>query len=223
MEIGYVFLVGLVLAFGISIPVGPINIICVQRTLAEGRRAGLAAGLGAAVADSIYGLVAVLGLSLVAPYIEAYRTELRVIGGLVLLALGSKMIYDAYRQIPRRRRPQRRSVVREYASHVGAFLSTFVLTLTNPFTVIAFGAMFATLGIAERDLSRLAEGSLVLGVFVGASLWWLTLVMIVAAFRRKLTVRWMVYANRIAAVAMTLFGLFVLFSPLVMSPRNGGP
>jgi len=220
MELGYVFIVGLILGFGISIPVGPINLICVQRTLNEGRKAGFIAGLGAATADSIYGLVAAVGISFVAEELQAHNIALRVLGGLLLIVVGAKTIYDARRGVMNGRGDDdHRHWIRDWASHAGNFFATFILTLTNPITILAFAALFTGLGLSKHDLTHLLEGGLWLGVFIGASAWWWTVVLLVSFFRNLFNAKRLVVVNRVAGGLMAICGLFILVSPFVFHSK----
>jgi len=220
MELGYVFFVGLILGFGISIPVGPINLICVQRTLNEGRRAGFIAGLGAATADSIYGLVAAVGISFVADELEAHNIAIRIIGGLVLILIGVKTAYDAKRGNNNGlENSKRKHWIREWASHAGNFFATFVLTLTNPITILAFAALFTGLGLSKHELNHLLEGGLWLGVFIGASAWWWTVVLLVSLFKNMFNAKRLITLNRIAGALMALCGLFILISPFMFHEK----
>ena len=217
MEFGYVFLVGLVLGFGISIPVGPINILCVQRTLTEGRRAGIIAGLGAATADSIYGLIAAIGLTLVADTLCEHKVALHIVGGSILILLGAKTLYDGIRgRTNGRTTDGHRHWIRELASHAGNFFSTFLLTLTNPATIVAFAAMFASLGLAHHKLTHVLEGGLWLGVLLGASAWWIAVVMFVSLFRKTIQTEHLATVNKMAGILMAIFGIAILVWPFVV-------
>lgn len=217
MELGYVFLVGLVLGFGISIPVGPINILCVQRTLTEGRRAGIIAGLGAATADSIYGLIAAIGLTLVADTLREHNLALHTVGGSIMILLGAKTLYDGIRgRTNGKTTTGHRHWIRELASHAGNFFSTFLLTLTNPATIVAFAAMFAVLGLAHHKLTHVLEGGLWLGVFLGASAWWIAVVMFVSLFRKTIHTEHLATINKVAGILMAICGIAILVWPFIV-------
>ncbi len=224
-EFLYVTLVGLVLGFGISIPVGPINILCIQKTLNEGRHAGLIAGMGASAADAIYGMIAAIGLSFVAEYLQDHSVTLRIVGGLMIIALGVKAIVDAVRGKTNGNKDDgRRHWIREAASHAGTFMSTFLLTLTNPVTILAFGAMFAALDLANHNLgSTWNQFGLFVGVFCGAIGWWTAVVMTVALFRERITPKFMSTVNKFAGSIMALCGLFIMLSPIVFRSNDGQP
>ncbi|MDQ4027951.1 MAG: LysE family transporter, partial [Actinomycetota bacterium] len=139
MSVG-LFLEGIVIGFAIAAPVGPIRVLCIRCTLAEGRISGLVSGLGAATADAVYGAVAALGLTFVAEFLMGGETWLRLIGGAFLVFLGVRtfLARPAERAAPDARR----------SGLPGAYASTFFLTLTNPTTILSFAAIFAGLGVA---------------------------------------------------------------------------
>jgi len=202
MDVGFL-LRGLVIGFSIAAPVGPIGVLCVRRTLAEGRLPGLASGLGAATADAIYGCVAGFGLTSISSILITQQSWLRLVGGLFLLYLGLKTFLA---------KPTEKAASTKRHGLVGAYASTFLLTLTNPMTILSFAAIFAGLGVASAGGSYLDAAVLVLGVFVGSALWWLILSGVVGAFRAKFNPRWLRWANRISGVIIIGFGLLALLS-----------
>jgi threonine/homoserine/homoserine lactone efflux protein len=156
---------GLIIGFSIAAPVGPIGLLCVRRSLADGRLAGFVSGLGAATADAVYGVVAALGLTAITDLLLARQSWLQLGGGVFLLYLGVATF----------RAPPPVSPARTAAapSLFAAYVSTLALTLTNPLTIVSFIGIFAGLGAANG--SALASVSLVLGVFLGSAAWWLFL------------------------------------------------
>lgn len=167
--------------FIIAAPVGPVGVLCVQRTLNKGRLSGLAAGLGAAFADAVYGCIAAFGLSLISRWLEQHEMAFRLVGGLFLCFMAWRMLrayfHPAPQQVPA---PLRNGGL------LAGFVSTFVLTATNPITIVAFLGIFAFFGIGSFGLSDEMAGWLVLGVFAGSSIWWLSLAGLAGAFRRRL-------------------------------------
>lgn len=195
------FLKGIVIGFAIAAPVGPIAILCAQRTLAEGRLIGLASGLGAATADAVYGAIAAFGLAAIAGLLVGYHPWFRVGGGIVLCLLGLRTFFaHGLKQVGRT----------DVHGLVAAFGTTFLLTLTNPITVLAFAAIFAGLGLVAADGGKLAAAILVIGVFLGSSLWWTILSGGVALIRRKIDEGWIQWANRAAGVVIAAFGVALL-------------
>lgn len=200
MDLPY-FLQSVAIGFSIAAPVGPIGVLCIRRTLADGRRSGLISGLGAATADAMYGAIAAFGLTYVSTLMINQQGWLRLIGGLFLAYLGLKIFFT---------RPTAETPIGAPAGH--AFASTFFLTLTNPATILSFTAIFAGLGAANTGGNYRAAGVLVTGVFTGSALWWLTLSGIVGLFRKNLTPPRLAWVNRIAGGVIAAFGLLILGS-----------
>ena len=195
------FLRGLVIGFSIAAPVGPIGVLCIRRTLAEGRLYGLASGLGAATADALYGAVAGFGLTIVRDVLTGQQGWLRLIGGAFLLYLGVRTFLA---------KPAQESARAQGRGLFGAYASTFVLTLTNPMTILAFAAIFAGLGLADSGGDFPAAAMLVLGVFGGSAAWWLTLSGAVSLVRARFDARAMQWVNRLSGAIIVAFGLTAL-------------
>src|SRR5262245_59111062 len=196
-----VFLRGLAIGFSIAAPVGPIGVLCIRRTLADGRATGLAVGLGAAAADAVYGAIAGFGLTAISTLLVRQQVLLRLVGGLFLCYLGIQTF---------RARPVDRPARAGGAGLLGAFTATFGLTLANPATILSFIAVFAGLGIAGAGSWREAT-VLVGGVFVGSALWWLLLSGIVGAFRVRLDLGALRWVNRLSGLVLLGFGAAALF------------
>jgi threonine/homoserine/homoserine lactone efflux protein len=201
MDIAFL-LRGLVIGFSIAAPVGPIGVLCIRRTLADGQAAGFASGLGAATADALYGSIAGFGLTFISGILIGQRAWLSLIGGLFLCYLGVRTFLS---------RPAEGAAAAA-GSLAGAYASTFFLTLTNPLTILTFTAVFAGLGVASAGGSYLTAGLLVLGVFLGSALWWLILSASVSLLRARFSGRGLPWVNRVSGVIITAFGLLALFS-----------
>ena len=194
---------GIVIGFSIAAPVGPIGVLCIRRTLAEGRLSGLVSGLGAATADAIYGCIAGFGLTFISNIFVQQQVWFRLIGGVFLCYLGLKTLLT---------KPTEQAAPAEGKGLVGAYASTFFLTLTNPLTILSFAAVFAGLGVADASRSYVSASVLVLGVFTGSALWWLVLSGSVGLFRTRFNPRGLHWVNRISGLIITGFGLFALLS-----------
>jgi threonine/homoserine/homoserine lactone efflux protein len=194
---------GLIIGFSIAAPVGPIGVLCMRRTLVQGRMYGLVAGLGAASADAIYGAIAGFGLTFISNFLVEQQTWLRLLGGLFLFVLGLKTLLE---------KPKIQAFSDQMNKPIDAYGSTFFLTLTNPMTIISFAAIFAGLGLASEGGNYLSAGILVLGVFTGSMLWWLLLSGGVGLFREKVTLARLKWINRISGVIITGFGLYAFLS-----------
>lgn len=198
------FAKGIIAGFVIAAPVGPVGILCAQRTLSKGILAGLIAGSGAAVADTIFGAVAAFGLTFISDLLLSVENWLRLGGGILLLVLG---VLAVIKKLPAAEEP-RRSITRT----AGDFAATFVLAITNPVTILSFSPVFLAVGaiVPQGDLPR--AWTLILGVLAGSSLWWLTLCALASLFRQKLSLARMQIINRISGALIIAFGVVVLAS-----------
>jgi len=197
-----IFLRGLLLGLSIAAPVGPIGVLCIRRTLAEGWAIGLASGLGAATADAIYGFIAAFGLTAISSALVGQRFWLGLLGGLFLLYLGGRTLLA---------KPAEQSAASTRAGLAGAYLSTLALTLTNPMTILSFVAIFAGLGLASQT-DYGAAGVLVLGVFFGSALWWLGLSGVVGWLRARFNSQTLIWVNRLSGLVILAFGMVALWS-----------
>ena len=200
MDLAFLFR-GLLIGFSIAAPVGPIGVLCIRRTLADGRAAGLVSGLGAATADALYGCVAGFGLTLISNFLVRQQWWLGLLGGLFLCYLGGKTLLS---------KPAEQAASAKGSGVLGAYASTFFLTVTNPVTILAFAAIFAGLGLANTRGNYGAAAVLVLGVFLGSAAWWLLLSGGVSLLRERFTATGLQWVNRISGVIILGFGLFAL-------------
>jgi len=191
---------GFTLGFVIAAAVGPISLLVIRRTLAEGRVVGLASGLGVATADATYGAIAAFGLTAITDILVDGRRALGLIGGIFLLWLAWKTI---------RAEPGPAATVTERRGGLaGAYLSILGLTLTNPMTILSFGALFAGLGVTGEDLRESAV--ITLGVFLGSAAWWVVLTTAVGALRSRLTERWMRAINVASGLVIGAFAVLAI-------------
>jgi len=192
------FIKGLILGFIICVPFGPIGLLCVRRTLMDGKVAGVAAVLGASVVDAIYCAIAGLGVSYISNFLSNERTVLRLAGGLVLIAMGIKIFLTH----PTEKTP-------EATGHglLASFGSSFFLMLTNPLAVLVFTATFSALGIGGWQDAYISTAMLVIGVFLGSALWAPIFVAGVNLFSPQLTPSQLRLANRTAGVILFGFGV----------------
>jgi threonine/homoserine/homoserine lactone efflux protein len=202
MDIAFL-LRGFVIGISIAAPVGPISVLCIRRTLAEGRLIGIASGLGGASVDAIYGCIAGFGLTFISNVLINQQAWLRLVGGLFLCYLGVKTLSA---------KPAKRAALSKESGLVGAYASTFFLTLTNPMTILSFVALFAGLGLASTGGNFGSAGALVLGIFLGSSSWLLILCSGVNVFRDKFDSHRLRWLNRISGAVISGFGLVALLS-----------
>ena len=209
-----IILKGILIGVTIAAPVGPIGILCIRRTLAEGRLAGFISGLGAATADAMYGAIAAFGLTFISVFLINQSFWLQLGGGLFLIFLGIKSFLSV---------PSQDADLNPKSSRNDSLLkyygSTLFLTLTNPITIISFAAIFTGFGFATSQSNDiLAASSMVLGIFLGSSIWWLSLSFLTGFFRRMVNHKTMIWINRISGTIIVSFGLLALISILLINP-----
>lgn len=197
----YFFLKGFVIGLAIAAPVGPIGVLCIQRTIAYGRLSGLATGLGAATADGFYGAVAAFGLAVIANFLTGLEFWFRLIGGLFLLYLGCRSFLSE---------PPQKVSESPHKGLLSDYLSTLFLTLTNPMTLLSFGFIFAGLGLGKSGGIISYATFMTLGVFLGSACWWLILSSGVGLLRVHLSTDAMKIVNWISGVVIAAFGIFAL-------------
>lgn len=239
-DISYLFR-GLVIGFSIAAPVGPIGVLCIRRTLADGRAVGFASGLGAATADAAYGSIAAFGLTAVSVALVGQQALLRLVGGAFLCYLGARTFAarpagapavgessaggtQAGEPAPAEPARAESAVARPASAGPasseaarglpGAYASTFFLTLTNPMTILSFAAIFAGLGLASAPGTFVSAGSLVAGVFLGSAAWWLVLSTGAGAMRSRFSPAGLRWVNRVSGAIIAAFGLVALVSVL---------
>ncbi len=191
------------IGFSVAAVVGPINLLCVQRTLQHGRGIGFASGLGIASADSLYGLIGGLGLTVITNFLVGHQLFLRLIGGVVLLYLGVKSFLMKGDVQAAKERPH------GVASYFRAASSIFLLTLSNPMTIISFLAIYT--GIGVLDYAWMDAVAFSLAIFTGSSLWWLVLVSGVSQIRNRFEVSLLLRLSRISGVVIAGFGMLILW------------
>jgi threonine/homoserine/homoserine lactone efflux protein len=197
---------GVAIGFLMAVPVGPINLLCLRRSLAEGRRVGFVSGLGAAVADTTYGAVAAVGLATVTSFLLHHRLGLQLFAGLFLIGLGLHTVLS--------RTPTRSQATRVHVRRLwDAFVSTYVYTLANPLLIVVFTGVFARLGLGWQPGHTLDMMELISGVFLGSSLWWLVLTMLAGTFGRRLNEGTLRRVNFVAGIIIIAIGIWQI-SPL---------
>ena len=199
----WLFVRGVLVGVAIAVPVGPIGILCVRRTILRGPLSGLISGLGAAAADTLFGCIAAFGLTAVSDALIAHQNWLKLGGGVFLCAIGFRSFSTNPKTPPRG--PADRTLI-------GDFMTTFALTLTNPVTILALAAIFAALGVLGGDFDGGDTATLVGGVFIGSAAWWLLLAGIALQFRGRLDPNHLEWVAKVAGVLLLASGLYVLAS-----------
>lgn len=207
------FFKALAIGFAIAAPVGPIGALCIQRTLKRGLPAGLAVGLGAALADGTYGAVAAFGLVSVMDFFVAWQDVLKIGGGMFLILLGIKAILIHADTGPAPKRPALPFLAPGgRLGLAGEVVTTYALTLTNPMTILSFIAIFAGLGLMHAGGETAMSVGLAVGVFVGSALWWVLLSGLVTAIRGRIPDTALPWINRFAGALLIGFGAAAITS-----------
>lgn len=200
------FLVGMIIGFSLAAPIGPVGILCIRRALADGRTAAFVAGLGAALADAAFGSVVALGLGAVTGFLDDHADMIRATGGLFMGWLG----VHAWRTA---------AVTIEAVPGKGPglwrdFAATFVVTITNPGTILGIIGIAAAFGPAVRTADAGGAAVLVAGIFAGSGLWWLVLSAAASAARARLTPERLRLFNHGSGALLLAFGAAALASLL---------
>lgn len=193
---------GIGIGFAVAMPVGPIGVLCIKRALNHGRAAGLATGLGAASADASYGVVVAAGLSF-SGLLLSHADALKLGGGLLIMLLGLLSLRQFLRP------PSNAPATANMRGLVWAWFSTFLMTLSNPMTILAFVGMIAGLGAGNS--SGAAPYLLVFGVFIGSAMWWLMLVQGVLMVKSGLPDRALRWLDLVSGLVLLIWGGWIAF------------
>ncbi len=198
------FIKGVLLGFSIAAPVGPIGLLCIRKTLSDGKRAGFISGLGAATADAVYGAIAAFGLTAISGFLLSYQHPIQYIGSVFLFYLAIKIFLSKPTAADSpAESPSSKSLLKTYSS-------TFLLTITNPVTILSFIALFAGLGVVAESATWISSTLIVLGVFLGSALWWFVLSLVFGMIKHKVSNNWLVWINRGSGVLIAVLGIIGL-------------
>jgi threonine/homoserine/homoserine lactone efflux protein len=189
----------------VSAPLGPIGILCIQRTLNRGRLSGFVSGIGAAVADTVFAIIAGLGLSMIINFIRNQHQYFQIAGGLFVLYIGIRIFYTNPIKQLKLQRLGKTSLSQD-------FFSVLLLTLSNPIALFLFIGIMAGINIALDSQSLITFLILLAGIFGGAALWWFFISALANRFRKLIRLRSIWWLNKITGSLIFLFGLSVLFS-----------
>jgi threonine/homoserine/homoserine lactone efflux protein len=196
---------GIIVGLMVSIPLGPIGVLCVQRTLNKGHRSGFISGLGAASADMIFAMIAGLGMTFIIRFIKEQHVYFQIIGGIIVIILGIHIFYtNPVRQL-RLQRMNRNKLSQD-------FLSVFLLTITNPMAIFFFLAMFAGINITSGPMSIVHLITMVSGVFAGGASWWFLLSAFVNYWRDRFRLKSIWWMNKVAGVIIFVLGIAAILS-----------
>lgn len=190
---------GFIVGMGASIPLGPLGVMCVQKTLSKGRLSGIITGLGASITDTFFAAFAILGLALVQQFIKEHESAVLFIGGLVVIAIGFKIfITNPVKQLKQNKGGKRL---------LEDFFSSVAMTVTNPGAIFLILGLFAFTGLeVDGSSPGLVILSALAGVFIGALSWWIILSTTINLFRNKFRLRQLVTINRVAGIIIIIIG-----------------
>ncbi|MFP4557057.1 MAG: LysE family translocator [Bacteroidales bacterium] len=198
-----IFIKGIIVGLLASIPLGPIGVICIQRTINKGKVSGFLSGLGAASADTIFAAIAGFSLTFIINYIEERQVIFQAVGGIVVFLLGIKIFYTNPVKQLRRHKRKKDNLLEDY-------LSVLAVTITNPLAVFLFIALFASLGIVTDSINWTKSLTTTSGVFVGAALWWYILTSLVNFYRRRFRLKQLWWINKISGAAIFTLGAIAI-------------
>lgn len=200
---------GYMVGFIASIAVGPIGILCIQRTLTKKFLGGYISALGAATADTIYAAIALYAISFITPYIDAHSKIISIAVGCIIIFMGLKIFFSKLTQPNiKHNRQSKMTFVKDY-------LSVFFLTISNPVYLIMFMGYFAGFGVNKDDMSTIQDLSVILGVLLGAASWWFILTFSISLARKKFRAKHIYYFNKIAGVVIIIFGVLAIIKAFI--------
>ena len=200
-----IFIKGIIIGLLISAPLGPIGIMCIQRTLNRGYMAGFVSGLGAAAADIIFAVIAGFGLSIIINFIEEKHLYFQILGGIFVLYIGYRIFSTNPVKQLRLQRLNKTRLSQDFAS-------IFLLTISNPMAIFLFIAIMAALKVANDLLSFFELSTMISGIAGGAILWWFILASVANRFRQRIRLKSIWWLNKITGSVVFLFGLMVILS-----------
>ncbi|MCK4464776.1 MAG: LysE family transporter [Bacteroidales bacterium] len=204
---------GLIIGLVISIPIGPLGILCIQRTINKGRTSGFLSGMGIATADTIFALIAGLGISFIINFLKEQQLYFQILGGIVIISLGIKIFFANPIKQFRMRRKQKGNLFED-------FFSVLLLALSNPITALVFLSLFAGLNLFGDPENHFNAITVIGGIFISTTFWWFILSTIINMFRARFRLRRLFWLNRITGGAIFLIGLLAIFSPFIIKGVN---
>lgn len=196
---------GILIGLLISIPTGPVGFLCLERTLVFNRRAGFASGLGSVTADAFYASVVLFGLHHISDFIKDFQPEIRLVGSILLLYIGTKILIE--------KKENKNTHHLGDGSDTKNFLSSFLITMTNPIQIITFGILFSFIG--ENYTNFHQTSFFIFGLLIGAIFWWGSLTIIVDKYRHKIGERASFIIARFSGIFILATGLVALLSLLL--------
>ncbi|MDO4367733.1 MAG: LysE family transporter [Bacteroidales bacterium] len=199
---------GFIVGLGASIPLGPLGVLCVQKTLSKGRNSGFITGLGASFSDTLYAAISLLGLAFIENLIDKNKDIVMIIGGAIIIYIGIRIFFtNPIKQIRQKNTNKK---------HVQDFIEAFLMTVTNPGAIFLILGLLAAVGININDNEvRPSVVVILLGVFMGTVTWWFTLSTGINVFRKKFRIRQLVMINRVSGAIMGVLGVIAMFDGII--------
>jgi threonine/homoserine/homoserine lactone efflux protein len=195
------FVQGIIIGLTLAAPVGPLALICIQRTVTEGRLHGIFSGIGVATADSFYAAVTFLGLTVISGLIIAQQYLFRFLAGVVLILIGIRVFLSI---------PSAISAKTEHETYLKDYLSMVALAIANPLTLVFFVVILPGYGVVIHGTSFLSAAEFVAGVFFGSTVWWVVLCGSIGSVRSRLSGKNLGLINRVSGLLISCFGAGML-------------
>jgi threonine/homoserine/homoserine lactone efflux protein len=200
MEVS-LFVQGIIIGLTLAVPVGPLALICIQRTVKEGRLHGIFSGIGVATADSFYAAVTFFGLTVISGLIIAQQYLFRFLAGVVLILIGIRVFLSV---------PSAMSTKTEHETYLKDYLSTVALAIANPLTLVFFLVILPGYGVVIYGTDSLSAAEFVAGVFFGSTVWWVVLCGSIGSVRSRLSGENLRLINRVSGLLISCFGAGVI-------------
>lgn len=199
---------GFIVGLGASIPLGPLGVLCVQKTLSKGRNSGLITGLGASVSDTFYAAISLLGLAFIQDVIHQNREWVMLVGGLIIILIGLKVyLTNPIKQIRQKNTNKK---------HIEDFFEALFMTMTNPGAIFLILGLLAAVGInIGDDVEKVSVVTILWGVFIGSAAWWFTLSTTINVFRKKFRLKQLIMINRISGIVIAVLGIISMCDGLL--------
>jgi threonine/homoserine/homoserine lactone efflux protein len=199
--------IGIIIGVLVAAPVGPVNVLCIQRAIERGFWGGIAAGLGAVLGDGLIALSAALGVGAISGAIEYHRDSIQVVGGLALMAFGAKLYFSPARLESLHPDFDTRATLRDYAWDIP---QTFFLTITNPGAVLGLFAIFGGVSTFVEVHSYVDALTMVASIMGGSLMWWIGLANLIGRVRHRLDPSLLAQMNRVAGILLIGFGVLLI-------------
>ena len=195
------FIQGIIIGLTLAVPVGPISLLCIQRTIADGRLHGIISGLGVATADSFYAAITVFGLTVISSLIIAQHNLFRFLAGIILILIGIRVFLSV---------PAGVSAKSEHETYFKDYLSMVAIAIANPLTLVFFLVILPGFGVVIHGTTFLPAVEFVAGFFLGSTVWWIFLCGSVGSVRSRMSVKNLGLINRVSGLLISCFGTGML-------------